>query len=264
VKRVAILVISALNQPVYRHYVASYWTELIRHTDAHVSHIDVFLLKERRQPSEPYQHVADHVIEDPRTNFDDLLDQRHQSAGVPSVLSKTLHALDVLAGQYDVFFRTNLSSMVKLGAFDQHVQSTDDIGYSGAWVWADALRADLIRHRRVGPDRAVRSLDDLTDYPGNTFVSGAGFFLNSGEAQSLLEQRNTAPWSFPDDVAIGLMLERGVMIPGFAQLVQPDRRIADTLQQIETTTSAHIRLNYFPVERAQALWRFLERSRPWE
>ena len=45
-KRIAILVIAATNQPVYRHYIASYWTELIRHVAANVPHIDVYMLTE--------------------------------------------------------------------------------------------------------------------------------------------------------------------------------------------------------------------------
>jgi len=263
-KRVAILVISALNQPVYQHYLSTYWTDLIRYTNEHVPHIDVFLLKEHRQPSSPYQHLVDHVIEDPRSDFDDLLDQRHCAAGVPSVLSKTMHALDVLGDDYDVFFRTNLSSMVMLPAFDRHVQSNEQISYSGAWVWTDALRNDLVHHGRVGPERAVRSLDELAGYPGNTFVSGSGFFLNADEARTLVSQRGRAPWSFPDDVAVGLMLKHGTAIRGFAESIDPEWPIAEGLRRIESTDAAHIRLTHFPVERARALWRYLERGRPWE
>lgn len=263
-KRIAILVIAATNQPVYLHYIASYWTEYIRYTNKHVPHIDVFLMNEGRQPRAAYAHLGDHVIEDPRRDFDELLPRRFHGGGIPSVLHKTVHALDLLAGQYDVFFRTNLSSMVMTPAFDRYVQATDDICYSGAWVWTDALRNDLIARDRVGPKKSIRSMSDLDRYPGNTFVSGSGFFLNATEAAELVAQRAELQYGLPDDVSIGLMLDRHRVLRGFAQTMKPQDPIAETLERVERTEASHIRLQHFPVERAQALWRYLERSRPWE
>lgn len=263
-KRIAILVISAVNQPVYQHYLASYWSELIRHTNASVDHIDVFLLKEREQPAVLYRSVADNVIEDPRDRFDDVLPAHHHQLGIPTVLSKTLHALEVLAGDYDVFFRTNLSSIVMLPALDHYVQTHDDLCYSGAVVWSDALRENITVHGLVGPDRAVRSLSELDEWTGNTFVSGAGFLLNADEATHLVSLRSRAVWSLPDDVAIGLMLDRHRVLDGFGHLIVPETPIASMAEAVESTKAAHIRLQRFPIERARALWRYLERSRPWE
>ena len=64
-KRTAILVIAALNQPVYRHYIRTYWTEMVRYTDAHTPEIDVFLLIENGTDREPFAHLGENVIEDP-------------------------------------------------------------------------------------------------------------------------------------------------------------------------------------------------------
>jgi hypothetical protein len=39
--------------------------------------------------------------------------------------------------------------------FQQFVHSKDEIGYSGAWVWDDALRSDLVAHNWVGAGRII-------------------------------------------------------------------------------------------------------------
>lgn len=262
-KRTAILVIAALEQPVYRHYIESYWTALIEHTRAHVPHVDVYLLNEPGRPPEPFAHVADNVIEDRSGVGDRIAERAGRPAPLPGILSKTIHALDVLADRYDVFFRTNLSSMIRLDAFDAVVQGRDDLCYSGAWVWTDALRDDLVAHGWVGPGRSVADLAELDHYPGNTFVSGSGYFLNVDEARHLVDRRNELRFDLPDDVAVGLVLERAEVLPGFAELIRPELTISEMLDRIRTTSAAHVRLEHFPVERARALWRYLSRDDAW-
>jgi hypothetical protein len=81
--RTAILVIAALNQPVYRHYIRTYWTEMVRHTNAETPDIDVYLPIEHGTPREPFAHLGDNVIEDPESDLGRLVAPKHQRPGVP-------------------------------------------------------------------------------------------------------------------------------------------------------------------------------------
>lgn len=261
--RTAVLVIAAVHQPVYRHYVRSYWTEMIRHADAECPDLDVYLLIENGMPRDEFAGIEDNVIEDPDCGFASRVARRHRRPGIPGILSKTVHALDVLAGDYDLFFRTNLSSMVMPGPFLRFVRDRPDIGYSGAWVWEDALRSDLVTNRWVGAGRPVEDLAVLDDYPGNTFVSGSGFFLSAGEAAELVARRGELRWDIPDDVSVGLMLERHERLDRFAMVLRPDLAVADMVERLRATDACHVRLQHFPVEAAEALWRELERDPLW-
>lgn len=253
-KRIAVVVIAALTQPVYHHYIAKYWTELIRYTNVHTPHLDVYLVIENGTDLEPFAHVIDNVIEDPLDDFDLLVPKRFQRPMVPGILSKTVHAFDELAGDYDVFFRTNLSSMIKVGAFDDFVQSRETIGYAGGWVWTDALRSDLEHYDRIGPERSIANLDELSPYPGNTFISGSGFLLGAAEAAMLVRQRDDIRYDIIDDVSIGLMMPQHEHLPGLSVVVTKDMAIADMVDKVRGTDACHIRLERFPLEIAEALW----------
>jgi hypothetical protein len=263
VKRIAILVIAATNQPVYRHYIASYWTELIRHVAANVPHIDVYMLTENGRTSSSFTHIVDAVIEDSNADVDQLVPEQYRTTNVPGILSKTIHAFDELSDDYDVFFRTNLSSMVMLSRFDRLVQSTADIGYAGGLVWGDALRDAVVQHGYVGSGRSVAHISELDQYPGNSFVSGSGFLLNKAEAKHLVERRDQLRYDLPDDVAIGLMLEQCRVLNGFTQIIEPSASIIEMVERVEKTSATHLRLQHFPVERAMGLWRYVHDMRLW-
>lgn len=262
-KRIAILVIAATDQPVYRHYIASYWTQLIRHVAANVPHIDIYLLTEHGRNTSSFAHVVDTVIEDPNPDVNQLVPERYRTANIPGILSKTIHAFDALSDSYDVFFRTNLSSMVMLARLDQFVQSNANVGYSGGFVWDDALREAVVAHGYVGYRRSVVNISELDEYPGNSFVSGAGFLLNKAEAKLLVERREQLRYDLPDDVSIGLMLDRCRVLSGFTELIKPSASITDMVERIERTTATHLRLQHFPVERAMMLWRYVYNKRLW-
>ena len=68
-KKVAILVIAAVNQPVYISYIRNYWTSVINLTRS-IDHIDVFLLLENSMPRREFQYLSENVIIDPRSDFD--------------------------------------------------------------------------------------------------------------------------------------------------------------------------------------------------
>lgn len=253
-KKIAILVIAAINHPVYIHYIKNYWTAAIRCTNAEKSNIDVYLLLENGMAMEAFRDVGDNVIMDANSDLDTLCDPKFQKPGIPGILSKTIFALEMLHDRYDVFFRTNLSSMIKLSAFDDFVQSRESICYSGAWTWTDCLRKDLIHHGRIGPDKSIKSLEELDVYEGNTFVSGAGYFLNSDEARSLVERKDRIRFDIVDDVSVGLMFRKHEQLDRFSAIVTHDKSPDDIVATIRTNKACHIRLQHFTPRLARAVW----------
>lgn len=261
--RTAILVIAATGRPLYRHYIDSYWRSVIEHTNACCPELDVYLLTEHGMRHDVLGGLGANVIEDPDPQVDALVSPRHRRPGVPGILSKTVHALEVLDGHYDVFFRTNLSSMINLPRFRRFVAQHPSIGYAGAWVWDDALRSDLVLNDWVGAGRVVEDLAELDDLPGNTFISGSGFFLGAVEARQLVARRRNLRWDLADDVAVGLMLDRHESLPGFSLRLTKDQSIEEMLDRLRRSDAAHIRLEHFPLETAAELWRALEREPLW-
>lgn len=253
-KKIAILVIAATNQPVYEYYIRNYWTELIKYTKSQTRHIDVFLLFENKFNTGDFSGIYDNIIRDELTDLDSLCDSKFHSPQVPGILSKTVFALEYLLDYYDVFFRTNLSSVIRLSQFDDFVQNKQSICYSGAFVWENMLRNDLISHNRIGPDKSITTLADLADYPGNTFISGSGFFLNKQEARWIVQNKRTMCYAIPDDVAIGLMLTKHEILPGFTLIIRPETSVDDMNQMVINSRGCQIRLQHFPLGVAQAFW----------
>jgi len=262
-KSIAILVIAATNQPVYIHYIKTYWTELIRHLGAARPHIDVFLLFENAVDIGPFDDLRAHIIQDPRSDLDALCSPEFQRADIPGVLSKTIHALEVLQGRYDVFFRTNLSSIIRVPYFDRFVQDRPDIAYAGGSVWSDALRADLTVKGKIGPQQSIRSLSELDSFPGNSFASGSGYFLGAAEAASLVQRKSRVRYDIVDDVSVGLMFPCCEYLPGFGLTVSPAESIAEIKNRIRDSGASHIRLEHFPLDKAQRLWKNIQHGQLW-
>jgi hypothetical protein len=262
-KRIAILVIAATTQPVYVHYIRTYWTELIRHVKAAKPHIDVFLLFESNTDLDEFSHIANNIIQDQNSEPDTLCSSEFHNCCIPGILSKTIYAFELLQGQYDVFFRTNLSSLIRVPYFDRFVQGKE-IGYSGSYVWTDALRSDLEFHDRIGPDKSIKSLAELDAYPGNTFISGSGFFLNATEAKSLVQRKHQIRYDIIDDVSIGLMFSDHELLPDFTVSVSPQDSITEIKSQIYRSGAAHVRLANFPLSGARDLWRHIEDGQLWK
>ncbi len=262
-KKIAILVIAATNKPVYEYFIRNYWTELIHHTRSMASHVDVFLLFERKFDTRGFRTLQDNIIKDDNTDYDRLCDRRFHSPQVPGILSKTVFALEQLQDHYDVFFRTNLSSVIRLTRFDCFVQQKKSIGYSGAFVWANALRDDLLAHNRVGPGKCIESLDALAAYPGNTFVSGSGFFLNQQEARQIVRSKHRLLYAIPDDVAIGLMLPTHETLQGFTLIVKSDTPVKQVNEMIASSDACQVRLQHLPLGMAQRFWDSINRAGLW-
>ncbi len=262
-KKVAILVIAATNQPVYIHYIQTYWTELIKYTGAEKSNIDVFLLFEHETDLSEFEHLEKNIIQDRDIDFNLLCDPEYQTLIIPGILSKTIYALEQLQGEYDVFFRTNLSSVINIPAFEGFVQNRADICYSGASVWVDALRQDLLHHNRIGADKSIKSLSELDHYQGNTFISGSGYFLNAKEAKNLVKRKWNIRYDIVDDVSVGLMLSRHEVLPGFSLIVSPDKSVEESISTIRLSNASHVRLQHLPLDYAQTLWKELKSSDIW-
>ena len=262
-RRIAILVIAATDQPVYVHYINHYWSDLIAYTNAHTPHIRVFLLFEPHVDLRAYKHLQDNILQDP-ADLDLLCDPVFHTPQIPGMLSKTIHAFEMLQDKYDVFFRTNLGSLIRLPQFDDFVQTKHPITYSGASVRADALRADLLAHNRIGPDKSIRSLSELDRFEGNTFIDGSAYFLSATEARTLVRNKHHLRYDIVDDVSIGLMFATHELLPDFSLTVQSHLSIPDMLHLIHHSTASHIRLEHFPLDHAQALWKQIENGELWE
>lgn len=262
-KRIAVLVIAATNQPVYIHYLQTYWSELIKYTNVEKPNIDVFLLFEHGTDLREFEHLEKNIIQDQDIDFSLLCDPEYQTLIIPGILSKTIFALEQLQNKYDVFFRTNLSSVIKIPAFERFVQNKSEICYSGAFVWVDALRKDLLYHNKIGADKSIKSMSELDHYQGNTFISGSSYFLNAKEAKSLVKRKRDIRYDIVDDVSVGLMLSRHEVLPGFSLIVSPNSSVADSISVIRQSKASHVRLEHFPLEHAQALWKELKAIDIW-
>lgn len=262
-KKIAILVIAAVNQPLYIHYIRTYWTQLINYLNAESSHIDVFLLFEHGTEIDEFKGIEDNIIEDINDDLSLLCDSEYSSIMIPGVLSKTVYALELLHDKYDVFFRTNLSSLIKVSTFDRYVQSRKSICYSGTWVWTDGLRQDLLYHDKIGPNMSIKTLSELDNYEGNTFISGSGYFLNSAEAKSLVRRKKLIRYDIIDDVSVGLMFSEYEHLPEFSTCITPDISLDQIMDVIRKSKACHIRLEHFPLNLAEALWDQLSHERIW-
>lgn len=253
-KKVAILVIGATHHPLYVHYVRNYWSSLIAYTNARISHIDIFLLFEHRTDLSEYQYLWDNIIQDPDSDLSLLCNSRYHNNVIPGILSKTIYAFELLQNQYDIFFRTNLSSVIKLSAFDNYVQNKETICYSGGLVWRDLLRQNLVDRNWVGPEKSIKSLSELDSYVGNTFFSGSGYLLSSREAASLVARKNNIRYDIVDDVSVGLMLSEYEVLRNFSMIVKPEVPVRDMITRIEKSKAPHVRLQHFPVKTAEEFW----------
>ena len=258
-KRIAILVIAATNQPIYIHYIKSHWTQLIQYSKS-LSNVDIFLLFEQETDLSEFNDLSENIIRDETINLNQLVEPKHQTINIPGILSKTIYAYELLQNQYDVFFRTNLSSYIRLSDFDHYVQNKEPLYYSGSVAWSDALRDNLLHHGMIGPDKSIKSLSELDRYEGNTFISGSGFFLNSDEVKDLVKKKHEIRYDITDDVSIGLMFQEHEVLSGFSHIFSSSQTAPEIIDITQRSTCCHFRLEHFPVDKAKAVWEKLRCS----
>ncbi|MEM7587715.1 MAG: hypothetical protein AAF560_30285 [Acidobacteriota bacterium] len=78
-KRIAILVIASTRQPVYLHYLKTYWTRLIRRTNAELPHLSVFLLFEHDAELDGLGHLSHNILQDPTSDYGRFCPEEHQT-----------------------------------------------------------------------------------------------------------------------------------------------------------------------------------------
>lgn len=257
-KKIAILVIAALNQEVYKFYIENYWTQFIKYTNIYEPTVDVFLLFSRNLNLDDHEEIRSNIIIDGNSDYNGLISDKQYNDVLPGILSKTIYAFELLKDSYDVFFRTNLSSIININPFKTHVNSNNII-YSGAFCWENSLRKDLIHYEKIGADKSIKSLKELESYRGNTFFSGSGYFLNKQEVNYIINNKKMIRYDIIDDVSIGLMLEDYEKLSNFTITI----RKTDTYDQIINKLNKnqiHIRLQHLPVEKAQEIYSLIKYS----
>lgn len=93
-RKIVILVIAATNQTVYIHYIKTYWTEIIKYTNAKTPNVDVFLLFEPDTNVSMFHDIKKNIIVDETPDFSQLCHPRFHSSSIPGILSKTVYALE--------------------------------------------------------------------------------------------------------------------------------------------------------------------------
>jgi hypothetical protein len=265
-KKIAILVIAATTRPIYVHYIDTYWSKLIEYTNSNKSNIDIYLLFDSREDARGFEHLIDNIIIDRNTEFNGFYDRDssgHVPGRIPGILSKTVYAYELLQERYDVFFRTNLSSMIHTDRFEKLVESKDTVIYSGGSVWANSLRANLVSYGLVGSGQAIKSLEELDSYASDTFVSGAAFFLGVAEVKHLMTNKKDIRYDIIDDVSIGLLMPDFEVLPKFTLILKREQDVEEMLDKLSARNYSHVRLQQFSVEKAQQLWQELNRLKYW-
>ena len=257
-KRIAILVIAAFNQEVYKHYINTYWIDLINYTNKHKPNIAIYLLFDRDMDLTKYEEIRSNIIVDGNTDYNGFVKEKVKNF-IPGILSKTVYAFEKLQHETDVFFRTNLSSMVDITKLEKYVE-TNDIIYSGAYCWGNALRSDLIHRNAVGPNKSIKSLVELEEYEGNTFISGCGYFLNSNEINHILENKKKIRYDIVDDVSIGLMLKDHKSLNKFIIKVSKSDSTETILNKLNKDY-IHVRLEHLPLEKAKEVYDLIKKER---
>jgi len=263
-KRIAVLVIAATGQPVYKHYIETYWTKFIEYTNQHKPNIDVYLLFQKGTDVSEFEYLNENIIVDENTEFYGFFGPDDGAGAIPGILSKTLYAFEQLQDDYDVFFRTNLSSMLHTTNFENLVESKNPVIYSGGAVWTDFLRKNLVHNGRVGKGNRLRSLKELDSYPGNTFISGSAYFISAAEAKQLIAEKSRLRYDLADDVAVGLMMAEHEYLLEFTLRLLPTESIGAILDKLNNSYYCHIRLEHFPPEKAQQIWQHLYADKFWD
>ena len=229
---------------------------MIRYCNQYYPHIKIFLLFDYNTDLSKYQNIINNIIIDQNIFYNNYFPSNVNIGGfIPGILSKTIYAFEKLSNYYDIFFRTNLSSMLILKNLNKYVQN-NNIDYSGFYIWKDGLRDDLILHNKIGQDKSINSLEELDKYPGNTFISWSAYFLNQDNIKTILKNKLKIRYDIIDDVSIGLLLSTHNSVPYHYHLcINNNTNIEEVITNIKdhSNTGFHIRLNHLSIENANLL-----------
>jgi hypothetical protein len=262
-EKIAILVIASLQQKHYILYLNNYWKKMIEYTNSNTPNVDIFLLFDHGLDLTKYSDITKNIIIDNNENYNDYFPKGLKCEDfIPGILSKTIYGLNILQNKYDVFFRTNLSSMVCIKNIIKYVEKHNII-YSGFYIWKDTLRKDLIDHNKIGKNKSIKNLEELVDYPGNTFISGSGYFLNKNEVSQIIREEKKIRYDIIDDVSIGLMLRNHECISGkyhykICSSFNEDSIISKIKHKVKGGVF-HIRLEHFNSKETKNFHNFVEK-----
>lgn len=255
-KKTAILVIASTQFETYRIYIEKYWTKMIKYTNDHTPNIKIFLLFDYGSNLDNFSDIKNNIIIDNNNNYNGYSPKGLKCKGfIPGILSKTIYSFKKLQNEYDIFFRTNLSSMVHITNLIKYIENHKII-YSGFYVWGNALRRDLQYHKKIGPNKSIQNLDELQGYPGNTFISGSAYFINSQELTSILENEHKIRYDIIDDVSVGLMIKNHESLDRKYHLCirssdvddNGDDNVYNLIKRKIEKGVFHIRLQHFPTK----------------
>lgn len=250
-KKIAVLVIASTQYETYKTHIKQNWTKMIEYTNKYSPNIDIFLLFDYGTDISNYENIKNNIIIDNNDNYNGYFKKSLRCKGfIPGILSKTIYAFKKLNKKYDIFLRTNLSSIIHPDNLTKYVENHKII-YSGFYVWNNALRSDLQYYKKIGPNKSIKSLDELREYPGNTFISGSAYFINSKELGSILENEYKIRYDIIDDVSVGLMIKNHQSINNKYHMCIRSSEVNDNMTNyikngIEKKNVFHIRLQHFP------------------
>jgi len=249
IKKTCILVIASINQEIYKYYITSHWKDLL---DNKYSISIYFLLDNDKELIEYFKdnNLIEYCI---INDIDKCNYVTSYHSNIPGILTKTICAFDKLVDKYDIFFRTNLSSFIKLDKLFEYVQNNNII-YSGILCWENALRENLLYYNKIGYDKSIKNLDELVEYPGNTFFSGSGFFLNQDEVRYIINNKNIIRYDIVDDISIGLLFKNYTQIKMNQLIINNDSDLDESVKSIKSTNAFWIRFQHLKLEVAKVIY----------
>ena len=264
-KKIVVLVIASVQQEVYKWYICNYWSKMIKHCNEHRPNVDIFLLFDYGVDISKYEDIRNNIIVDLNDDYNGYIEKGTRCNGfIPGILSKTVYAFGEIQNKYDVIFRTNLSSMIVMDNLIKYVEEVDII-YSGFYIWTNALRSSLIYYNKIGENKSIKNVDELEEYPGNTFISGSGYFLNNFEIIEILKNKSKIRYDIVDDVSIGLMLANYESINRKRHLCiksnTDTKTIASNVLQKCEKELFHIRLQHFHLDKAVEIFKLFRENK---
>lgn len=224
-RKICILVIASTNLPIYKLFLQNFWIPLIS-TMNQTQEMDIFLLFDNQKQVDEVSELSllrNNIIINKNIYHNGFVvpeNSRICSNFIPGILSKTIYGLETLQSQYEVYFRTNLSSMIHVPNFLQYVNSNKICYSCGSQIVNNTLRQNISQFKKFSAPY-LKNMSELDSFHSNSFCSGCGYFLNKNELNYILQNKKKIRYDIIDDVAIGLLFDKKPTgIPNFSiQLV---------------------------------------------
>jgi len=194
VKKIGIFIIASTNLPKYSFLIKEYWIKHTKYINKYKSNIDIFFLFDINSNYQIFSEIKDNII------IDKTIKKDFSRSGITK---KTLNAFELKKNTYDVYLRSDITTIHNIDKFDNYVQN-NNISYSGGICWENALRENIQCY--LGVNNSIKNLSELKNYPGNTFFGGSCIIFNNEEINNLIENKSIISNKVNDDIALGLMM----------------------------------------------------------